>query len=42
MWCKLQCSWNWLVAKLLFDIKNCPYRLCSCNTEVKKKKSGKK
>lgn len=42
MWCKFQCGWNWLIAKLLFDVISCPYKLCSCNTGVKKKKKGGK
>ena len=38
MWCKFQCGWNWLLSKLLFDVSSCPYKLCSCNTKVKKRK----
>ena len=34
VWCKFQCSWNWLISKLLFNISDCPYKLCKCN-EVK-------
>tara|TARA_R100001443_G_scaffold113260_2_gene127699 strand:+ start:1033 stop:1173 length:141 start_codon:yes stop_codon:yes gene_type:complete len=29
-WCKFQCSWNWLISKILFDVSNCPYKMCEC------------
>lgn len=30
MWCKLQCSWNKLVSKLMFKTGDCPYEECTC------------
>lgn len=30
LWCKFQCGWNWLVAKMLFSVKDCPNKLCTC------------
>ena len=30
LWCKFQCSWNWLASKLLFNVASCPNKLCSC------------
>ncbi len=30
MWCKFQCKWNWMIAKLLFDVSACPNKNCTC------------
>jgi hypothetical protein len=29
--CKFQCSWNWLISKLLFKVDTCPNKLCTCS-----------
>ena len=30
IWKKLMCKWNWLVSKLIVDIKDCPVAQCVC------------
>jgi len=27
---KLMCKWNWLVSKLIVDVKDCPVAKCVC------------
>ena len=27
---KFKCKWNWVVSKLMFSIKDCPNKLCTC------------
>ena len=29
-WLKLMCKWNWLVSKLIVDVKDCPIAQCTC------------
>lgn len=29
-WHKLLCDWNWLVSKLIVNVKNCPVAECVC------------
>lgn len=29
-WLKLMCKWNWLVSKLIVDVKDCPVAKCIC------------
>ena len=28
---KLKCKWNWMISKLIFSVKDCPNKLCTCN-----------
>jgi hypothetical protein len=30
VWKKLLCKWNWLVSKLIIDVKECPVAQCVC------------
>ncbi len=30
VWCKLLCKWNWLISKLIVDVKECPVAQCMC------------
>ena len=30
LWCKLQCKWNWMMSKLMFNVDSCPNKLCTC------------
>jgi len=30
VWCKLLCKWNWLISKLIVDVKDCPVAQCVC------------
>ena len=30
IWCKLLCKWNWLISKLIVDVKDCPVAECLC------------
>ena len=30
VWCKLLCKWNWLISKLIVDVKDCPVAQCMC------------
>ena len=30
VWCKLLCKWNWLISKLIVDVKDCPVAECIC------------
>ena len=30
LWKKLLCKWNWLVSKLIIDVKECPVAECLC------------
>ena len=39
LWCKFQCSWNWVFSKLMFEISQCPYKLCECNNKSCEEKS---
>ena len=25
-----KCKWNWLITKLMFNVINCPYKVCKC------------
>jgi len=29
-WKKLMCKWNWLVSKLIVNVKDCPVAECVC------------
>ena len=29
-WCKFCCKWNWLVSKLVINVKDCPVAECVC------------
>ena len=35
LWCKFKCCWNWVVSKFLFNVTNCPYKMCECKKEDK-------
>lgn len=28
--CKITCGWNWVIAKLMISVKDCPNKLCTC------------
>lgn len=28
--CNIVCKWNWLISKLIIDIKDCPVAQCVC------------
>jgi hypothetical protein len=30
IWCKFQCKWNWMISKLIFNVKECPVAQCVC------------
>ena len=30
IWNKLMCKWNWLISKLIVDVKECPVAQCVC------------
>ena len=32
-WCKLMCKWNWLVSKLIVNVKDCPIAECVCKNK---------
>ena len=36
IWCKFQCKWNWMISKLIFNVKECPVAQCVCKKETKK------
>jgi hypothetical protein len=33
VWCKFCCKWNWLISKLIVDVKDCPVAKCICKDE---------
>lgn len=30
VWCKFCCKWNWMISKLIVDVKDCPVAECVC------------
>ncbi len=33
VWKKLMCKWNWLISKLIVDVKDCPVAQCVCKKQ---------
>ena len=36
LWCRFQCSWNWLLSKLSFNVNDCPYKMCECKKYMRR------
>ena len=34
VWRKTLCKWNWLVSKLIIEVKECPVSQCLCKNKI--------